>query len=63
MFHINLVLKSMAPSHTPDSEHILEIVRCSKNQQSLYEVFHLDKKDYIRDACHLALTCSRDIAF
>ena len=38
---INLVLKSMALSHTPDSEHILEIVMYSKNKQSLIEVFHL----------------------
>ena len=42
---INLVLKSVALSHTPDSEHILQIVMCSKNQQSLYEVFHLHEKD------------------
>ena len=49
MFH-NLVLKSMALSHTLDSEDILEIVMCSKNQQLLYEVFHLHEKDYIRDA-------------
>ena len=47
---INLVLKSMALSHTPDSEHILEIVMCSKHKMSLYEVFHLHKKGYIRDA-------------
>ena len=47
---INLVLKSMALSYTPDSEHLLEIAMCSKNKQSLYEVFHLHKKDYIRDA-------------
>ena len=40
----------MALSHTPDSEHILEIVMCSKNKQSLYEVFHLHKKDYIKYA-------------
>ena len=40
----------MALSYTPDSEHILEIATCSKNKQSLYEVFHLHKKDYIRDA-------------
>ena len=46
---INLVLKSMALSHTPDSEHILEIVMCSKNKQPLCEVLHLHKKDYIRD--------------
>ena len=39
----------MAFSYTPDSEHILEIVICSKNKQSLYEVFHLHEKDYIRD--------------
>ena len=47
---INLVLKSMALSYTPDSEHILEIAMCSKNKQSLYDVFHLHEKDYIRDA-------------
>ena len=47
---INLALKSMALSHTHDSEHILEIVMCSKNKQSLHEVFHLHKKDYIEDA-------------
>ena len=47
MFH---KLKSMALSHTPDSEHILKIAMCSKNKQSLYEVFHFHKKDYIRDA-------------
>ena len=40
----------MTLSHTPDKEHILEIAMCSKNKQSLYEVFHLPKKDYIRDA-------------
>ena len=40
----------MALSHTPDSEYILEIAMCSKNKQSLYEVFHLHKKDYIGDA-------------
>ena len=40
----------MALSYTPDSEHILEIAMCSKNKQSLYEVFHLHKKDYITDA-------------
>ena len=34
----------MALSHTPDSQHILKIVMCSKNQQPLYEVFHLHKK-------------------
>ena len=42
---ISLVLKSMALSYIPDSEHILEIAMCSKNKQSLYEVFHLHKKD------------------
>ena len=47
---IRLVLKSMVLSYTPDSEHILEIATRSKNKQSLYEVFHLQKKDYIRDA-------------
>ena len=47
---INLVLKSMALSHTHDSEHILEIIMCYKNRQSFFEVFHLHKKDYIRDA-------------
>ena len=47
---ISLVLKSVALSYTPDSEHILEIAMCSKNKQPLYEVFHLHKKDYIRDA-------------
>ena len=47
---ITLVLISKALSYTPDSEHILEIAMCSKNKQSLYEVFHLHKKDYIRDA-------------
>ena len=47
---ISLVLKSMALCYTPDSEHILEIVMCSKNKQSLYQVLHLHKKDYIRDA-------------
>ena len=45
-----IVLKSMALSYTPYSEHILEIPMCSKNKQSLYEVFHLHKKDYFRDA-------------
>ena len=45
---ISLVLKSMAFSYIPDSEYILEIAMCSKNKQSLYEVFHLHKKDYIR---------------
>ena len=47
---IDLVLKSVALSHIPDSEHILETVMCSKNKQSLYEVFHLHKKYYIKDA-------------
>ena len=47
---INLVLKSIDLSHRPDSEHSSEIVMCGKYQQSLYEVFHLHKKDYIRDA-------------
>ena len=51
---ISLVLKSMAPSYTPDSEHILEIAMCSTNKQSLYEGFHLYEKDYIRDA-HVTL--------
>ena len=46
----SLVLKSMALSYTPDSEHMLEIAMCSKNEQSLYEIFHLHKYDYIRDA-------------
>ena len=46
---INLVLKSMALSYTPDSEHILEIAMCSRNKKSLYEVFYLYKKNYIRD--------------
>ena len=46
----SLVLKSMGLSYTPDSEHILEIAMCNKNKQSLYEDFHLHKKDYIRDA-------------
>ena len=41
---------SMALSYTHDSKHILEIAMCSKNKQSWYEVFHLHKKDYIRDA-------------
>ena len=40
----------MALLYTPDPEHILDIAMCSKNKHSLYEVFHLDKKDYIRDA-------------
>ena len=44
---INLVLKSMALSHIPN---ILEIVMRRKNKKSLYEVFHLHKKHYIRDA-------------
>ena len=47
---ISLVLKSVVLSYTPDSEHILEIAMYSKNKQSLYEVFHLHKNDYIRDA-------------
>ena len=34
----------MALSHTPDSEHILEIVMCSKNKQSSYEGFHFIKR-------------------
>ena len=46
---ISVVLKSVALSYTPDSEHILEIAMCSKNKQSLHEVFHLHKKDYIWD--------------
>ena len=46
---ISLVLKSMALSYTPDSEHILEIAMRSKNKQSWFEVFHLHKKDYIMD--------------
>ena len=29
---------------------ILEIAVCSKNKQSMYEVFHLHDKDYIMDA-------------
>ena len=49
MFH-KLSTKSMALSYTSNSEHILEIAMYSKNKQSLYEVFHLHKKDYIRDA-------------
>ena len=40
----------MALSHTPDSEHILETVMCSKNKQSLYEVFHLQKEGLHQDA-------------
>ena len=47
---ISLVLKSIALSSTPDLEHILEVAGCSKNKQSLYEVFHLHKKDYIGNA-------------
>ena len=47
---ISLVLKSMDLSYTPDSEHIIELATCSKNKQSLYEVFHLHKKDYTKDA-------------
>ena len=39
----------MALSHVLDSEHILEIVMCSKNLPSLYETVHLHDKDYIRD--------------
>ena len=46
----SLVLKSVALSYTHDSERILEIAVCSKNKQSLHEVSHLHKKDYIRDA-------------
>ena len=46
---IHLILKSMALSYTPDSEHILEITICGKNTQSLYKVFHLQRKGYIRD--------------
>ena len=37
---VNLLLKSIALSYTPDSEQILEIAMCSKNKQSSYEVFH-----------------------
>ena len=49
----------MALSYTPDSEHILEIAMCSRNKQSLYEVFHLHKKNAHQGcACHLALTYS-----
>ena len=44
------VLKSMALSYTPDSENISEIFMSSRNKQSLYKVFHLHKKNYIRDA-------------
>ena len=40
----------MTLSYTPDSEHILEIAVKSKKKQSLYQVFHLHKKDYNRDA-------------
>ena len=40
----------MVLSYAPDSEHILEIATCSKNKQSLHEVFHLQEKDYISDA-------------
>ena len=40
----------MALSRKPDSEHILEIVMCSKNKELLYEGFDLHGKDYIRDA-------------
>ena len=40
----------MALSYTPDLEHISEIAMCSRNKKSLYEVFHLHKKNYIRDA-------------
>ena len=46
---INSVLKSMALSYTPHSEHCSEIAMCSKNKQSLHEVVHLHKKDYIKD--------------
>ena len=44
----SLALKSMALSHTLDSEHILDIVMCSK--KCMYGVYYLQKKDYIRDA-------------
>ena len=47
---VSLVLKSMALSYTPNSEHVLAIATFSKNIQSSYEVFQLQKKDYIRDA-------------
>ena len=47
---INVALKSLALSYRPDSEHILEISMCSRNKRSLYDVFHLHKKNYIRDA-------------
>ena len=40
---ISLVLKPMVLSYTPDSEHIAEIAMCSKNKQSLYEVFHFSQ--------------------
>ena len=40
----------MALSYTPDSEHILEVAMFSRNKKSLYEVFHLHKKNYMRDA-------------
>ena len=33
----------MVLSYTPDPEHILEVATCSKNKQSLYEAFHLQK--------------------
>ena len=36
-------------SYTPDSEHVCKAM-CSKNKQSLYEVFHFHEKDNIRDA-------------
>ena len=55
---INVIIKSMSFSFYP--EHILEIAICSKNKQSLYEVFHLYKKDYIS---HLALTDSMFMLF
>ena len=51
---ISLVLKSVA-LYTSDSEHILEIAICSKNKQSLHEIFQLHKKDQ-GCACHPALT-------
>ena len=41
---IRLVLRSVALSYAPDSEHILEIAMCSKTKQSLYEVFQLHIK-------------------
>ena len=34
----------MSFSYTPDSEHNLEIAMCSRNKQSVYEVFHLHKR-------------------